>query len=305
MNAVNPSSSSSNLERSSLRITSGSAMAPPPASGRSTPIRSDDIPLDISICIDVLSRHGISSSGLPPRRPPVARRSAAMAAGRRARSQRSPVGELVQLVGKPQNLVSYHLAELRDAGLVSARRSSADGRDVYYRADSVPLPRPARRRRLGLHPGLAAHGGSRPAQRWPRPARDRACCSCAPATAPAPRSPRPSSNTDRRAPSRHAARAAIPSRCTRTRCGSWRSAASTSPVAPRSRSPASPATDSTGSSRCATRCARSARSSRARRSPRTGASPTPPPPATATRRRTPRSQHVADEIEGRVALLAR
>lgn len=45
------------------------------------------------------------------------------------------VGELVELVGKPQNLVSYHLAELRHAGVVGARRSSADGRDVYYRVD--------------------------------------------------------------------------------------------------------------------------------------------------------------------------
>jgi protein-tyrosine-phosphatase len=45
------------------------------------------------------------------------------------------VGELVQLIGKPQNLISYHLAELRNAGIVSARRSSADGRDVYYQAD--------------------------------------------------------------------------------------------------------------------------------------------------------------------------
>lgn len=45
------------------------------------------------------------------------------------------VGELVELVGKPQNLVSYHLAELRRADVVSARRSSADGRDVYYRAN--------------------------------------------------------------------------------------------------------------------------------------------------------------------------
>lgn len=45
------------------------------------------------------------------------------------------VGELVTLVGKPQNLVSYHLGELRRGGIVSARRSSADGRDVYYRAE--------------------------------------------------------------------------------------------------------------------------------------------------------------------------
>jgi protein-tyrosine-phosphatase/DNA-binding transcriptional ArsR family regulator len=45
------------------------------------------------------------------------------------------VGELTQLVGQPQNLVSYHLRELRDAGLVSSRRSSLDGRDTYYRVD--------------------------------------------------------------------------------------------------------------------------------------------------------------------------
>jgi len=47
------------------------------------------------------------------------------------------VGELVQLVGKPQNLVSYHLGELREAGVVRARRSSADRRDVYYSADLI------------------------------------------------------------------------------------------------------------------------------------------------------------------------
>jgi protein-tyrosine-phosphatase/DNA-binding transcriptional ArsR family regulator len=51
-----------------------------------------------------------------------------------ARSDRR-VGELTQLVGAPQNLVSYHLRELRDAGLVSSRRSSFDGRDAYYRVD--------------------------------------------------------------------------------------------------------------------------------------------------------------------------
>lgn len=46
------------------------------------------------------------------------------------------VGELVGLVGKPQNLVSYHLAELRKSGLVSSRRSSADARDSYYRFEA-------------------------------------------------------------------------------------------------------------------------------------------------------------------------
>jgi protein-tyrosine-phosphatase/DNA-binding transcriptional ArsR family regulator len=45
------------------------------------------------------------------------------------------VGELTTLVGERQNLVSYHLRELRDVGLVSARRSAYDGRDTYYRLD--------------------------------------------------------------------------------------------------------------------------------------------------------------------------
>jgi protein-tyrosine-phosphatase/DNA-binding transcriptional ArsR family regulator len=45
------------------------------------------------------------------------------------------VGELCELVGKPQSLISYHLRELRDAGLVTSRRSAADGRDTYYRGD--------------------------------------------------------------------------------------------------------------------------------------------------------------------------
>jgi protein-tyrosine-phosphatase len=45
------------------------------------------------------------------------------------------VRELTELVGEPQNLVSYHLGQLRDAGLVNAHRSSFDGRDRYYSVD--------------------------------------------------------------------------------------------------------------------------------------------------------------------------
>ena len=45
------------------------------------------------------------------------------------------VQELTARVGQPQNLVSYHLGQLRKAQLVTARRSSADGRDSYYRLD--------------------------------------------------------------------------------------------------------------------------------------------------------------------------
>ena len=74
--------------------------------------------------------------------------------GELGRSDRR-VGELVALVGKPQNLVSYHLAELRHAGVVSARRSSADGRDVYYRADLLRCRDLLGEAGFALHPGLA------------------------------------------------------------------------------------------------------------------------------------------------------
>ena len=65
------------------------------------------------------------------------------------------VGELVQLVGKPQNLVSYHLSELRRAGIVGARRSSADGRDVYYRADLFRCRDLLGEAGFSLHPGIS------------------------------------------------------------------------------------------------------------------------------------------------------
>lgn len=41
-------------------------------------------------------------------------------------------GELVTLLNLPQNLVSYHLGLLRQAGLVQMRRSDADARAAYY-----------------------------------------------------------------------------------------------------------------------------------------------------------------------------
>ncbi len=42
------------------------------------------------------------------------------------------VSELVTRTGLPQNLVSYHLGLLRQAGLVQVHRSDADGRALYY-----------------------------------------------------------------------------------------------------------------------------------------------------------------------------
>jgi protein-tyrosine-phosphatase/DNA-binding transcriptional ArsR family regulator len=42
------------------------------------------------------------------------------------------VEELVKQIKHPHNLVSYHLKRLRLNRLISERRSSADGRDIYY-----------------------------------------------------------------------------------------------------------------------------------------------------------------------------
>jgi protein-tyrosine-phosphatase len=71
-----------------------------------------------------------------------------------ARSDRS-VSELTELVDEPQNLVSYHLRQLRDGGLVSSRRSSADGRDVYYAIDLAACAAQLQSAGGALHPALA------------------------------------------------------------------------------------------------------------------------------------------------------
>jgi len=70
-----------------------------------------------------------------------------------ARSDRR-VGELTRLTGDAQNLVSYHLRELRDAGLVSSRRSSFDGRDTYYRLELSRCCELLNTVSFTLHPGL-------------------------------------------------------------------------------------------------------------------------------------------------------
>ena len=73
--------------------------------------------------------------------------------GELARSDRA-VRELTALTGEPQNLVSYHLRELRDAGLVHAHRSSADGRASYYAIDLAHCRDLLGEAGFGLHPGL-------------------------------------------------------------------------------------------------------------------------------------------------------
>ena len=73
--------------------------------------------------------------------------------GELAQSDRM-VHELTGLVGQPQNLVSYHLGKLRDACLVSARRSSADRRDAYYTVDLTRFGDLLSATGGALHPGL-------------------------------------------------------------------------------------------------------------------------------------------------------
>ncbi len=79
------------------------------------------------------------------------------------------VGELCTLLGLPQNLVSYHLARLRAAEVVSRRRSSADGRDSYYRLELDRCGALLSAAGSALHPGLALiprtpHSSDRPSQ---------------------------------------------------------------------------------------------------------------------------------------------
>jgi protein-tyrosine-phosphatase len=64
------------------------------------------------------------------------------------------VGELCELVGKPQSLVSYHLRELRSGGLVTARQSAADGRDTYYQGNIGRCADLLTATGAALHPGV-------------------------------------------------------------------------------------------------------------------------------------------------------
>src|SRR3954469_25741924 len=65
------------------------------------------------------------------------------------------VGELCERAGWRQSLVSYHLRQLRDGGLVSARRSLADGRESYYVLELARCGALLANAATALHPGLA------------------------------------------------------------------------------------------------------------------------------------------------------
>ena len=56
--------------------------------------------------------------------------------------------EMVGLLGLPQNLISHHLRQLRQAGLIRARRDAGDRRWIYYAVEQEALARVYRE--LGL-----------------------------------------------------------------------------------------------------------------------------------------------------------
>jgi protein-tyrosine-phosphatase len=68
------------------------------------------------------------------------------------------VRELTDLVEEPQNLVSYHLRQLHDGGLVVRHRSAADRRDVYYAVDLAQCRDELASAVHALHPALWPDG---------------------------------------------------------------------------------------------------------------------------------------------------
>jgi ArsR family transcriptional regulator, arsenate/arsenite/antimonite-responsive transcriptional repressor / arsenate reductase (thioredoxin) len=66
------------------------------------------------------------------------------------------VQEIVRFLDQPQNLVSYHLRKLHDQHLVTERRSTADGRDIYYSIDLAQLRTLYFAAGDALHPALHA-----------------------------------------------------------------------------------------------------------------------------------------------------
>jgi ArsR family transcriptional regulator, arsenate/arsenite/antimonite-responsive transcriptional repressor / arsenate reductase (thioredoxin) len=72
------------------------------------------------------------------------------------------VGEIVERLHAPQNVISYHLKQLRALGLLRDQRSSADGRDVYYSVDLERLQQLYLAAGTALHPGINAESSAEP-----------------------------------------------------------------------------------------------------------------------------------------------
>lgn len=70
--------------------------------------------------------------------------------------------ELVHRLKQPQNLISYHVRMLVTHHLVAERRSSADGRDIYYSLNLDLLREQYAAAALALHPALRSFSSASP-----------------------------------------------------------------------------------------------------------------------------------------------
>lgn len=64
------------------------------------------------------------------------------------------VQDIARQLAQPQNLVSYHLKQLRNHHIVTERRSTADSRDIYYSLDFTTLQMLYATAADTLHPAL-------------------------------------------------------------------------------------------------------------------------------------------------------
>ena len=67
-------------------------------------------------------------------------------------------GEIVARLDMPQNVISYHLKQLRGLGILRDRRSHADARDIYYSLDVDHLQALYARAGQTMHPALVPAG---------------------------------------------------------------------------------------------------------------------------------------------------
>jgi thioredoxin type arsenate reductase len=79
------------------------------------------------------------------------------------------VQEIVRLLDRPQNLVSYHLRRLYDQHLVAERRSTADARDIYYSLDLDTLRTLYVAAADSLHPALSTRATAQEEKASPIP----------------------------------------------------------------------------------------------------------------------------------------
>ena len=163
-------------------------------------------------------RHGGTWRELAAAVPAAGGPSAAVAAAERAGAQRSARGRAVRAGGPAPE------PGLLPPAPAARRWSCVDASQRRRRPRHLLRPRSgALRRAADRAPAWRCTRASRRlrahAPRASAAPRSRASCFCAPATAPARRSPRRSASSCRRRGRARRARAAIPSRCIPTRCG--------------------------------------------------------------------------------------